>query len=80
MEVAGRRAGLPDDVVARALDPVRGVAARDVVGGPAPVEVRRMAAAMEAARLADAARIDGFRARLAGAAVEREAGLRDLAG
>jgi hypothetical protein len=56
------------------------VAARDVVGGPAPVEVRRMAAAMEAARLADAARIDGFRARLAGAAVEREAGLRDLAG
>jgi argininosuccinate lyase len=80
MEVAGRRAGLPDDVVARALDPVRGVAARDVIGGPAPVEVRRMAAAMEAARLADAARIDGFRARLAGAAVEREAGLRDLAG
>ena len=80
MEVAGRRAGLPDDVVARALDPVRGVAARDVVGGPAPVEVRRMAAAMEAARLADASRIDGFRARLAGAAVEREAGLRDLAG
>jgi argininosuccinate lyase len=79
MEVAGRKAGLPDDVVARALDPVRGVAARDIVGGPAPVEVRRMAAAMEVARLADAARLEGFRARLAGAAGEREAGLRGLA-
>ncbi|MBM3480850.1 MAG: hypothetical protein FJX69_16810 [Alphaproteobacteria bacterium] len=79
MEVAGRKAGLPDDVVARALDPVRGVAARDVLGGPAPVEVRRMAASMEAARLVDAARFDGFRDRLAGAAGERTAALRALA-
>ncbi|MFM8680167.1 MAG: argininosuccinate lyase [Alphaproteobacteria bacterium] len=79
MEVAGRAVGLPDDVVAWALDPVRGVAARDVVGGPAPAETRRMAGAMEASRRAEAARLASFEAGLAAAASERAAGLRVLA-
>jgi argininosuccinate lyase len=41
-EVAGRVSGLEASAVEAALDPVRAVAARNVTGGTAPHEVRRM--------------------------------------
>jgi argininosuccinate lyase len=41
-EVIGEPLGLDEETVKKALDPVENVRIRDVVGGPAPIEVRRM--------------------------------------
>lgn len=80
LEVAGRKAGLSAAIVAEALDPVRGVAARTITGGTAPGEVRRMAARMAARLAEDEARVAGWQARLAGARAGCETALRALAG
>jgi argininosuccinate lyase len=41
-ETIGKPLGLDEHTVKRALDPVENVRVRDIVGGPAPEEVRRM--------------------------------------
>jgi argininosuccinate lyase len=68
---AGRASGLTAAEVAEALDPVRSVASRQVTGGPAPAEVRRMAAAMTTVLAGDEAMAAGWRAKLAVAAAAR---------
>lgn len=68
---AGRASGLTATEVAEALDLVRSVASRQVTGGPAPAEVRRMAAVMTAVLEDDEAMAAGWRAKLAVAAAAR---------
>lgn len=41
-EVIGEPLGLDEETVKKALDPAENVRVRDITGGPAPVEVRRM--------------------------------------
>jgi argininosuccinate lyase len=79
MEVAGRKAGLDAETVAKALDPAQSVAARTIPGGTAPIEVRRMAGRMAARLAEDEARVAAWRATLAAAEAERGAALRALA-
>lgn len=79
-EVAGRPAGLSEAEVMQALDPTQSVAARNILGGPAPVEVRRMAARMSARLGDDQARVAGWRAAIASAAAARRKAVAALAG
>ena len=79
-EVAGRPAGLSEAEVMQALDPTQSVAARNVLGGPAPDEVRRMAQRMAARLAADEARMAGWRAGIARAADARRKAVEALAG
>ncbi|MDB5415713.1 MAG: argininosuccinate lyase [Rubritepida sp.] len=79
MEVAGRPGGLDADQIAQALDPVRGVTARTVTGGTAPVEVRRMADRMALRLAEDVARVAVWRTRLVTSAARRTDALRELA-
>ena len=80
MEVAGRKAGLSEQAIATALDPTAAVAARTIVGGTAPGEVRRMVARMTGQLDEDASRIAAWRTGLARAEAMRHAAVRALAG
>jgi argininosuccinate lyase len=80
MEVAGRKAGLVPATIATALDPARSVAARTIIGGTAPEQVRRMVDRMTAALGEDVKQLAGWRDGLAGAAADRHAGVRALVG
>ncbi|RVT97773.1 argininosuccinate lyase [Rhodovarius crocodyli] len=80
IEVAGHKAGLSAGQVAEALDPTRCVMTRTTLGGPAPAEVRRMAAAMHAALATEHAQVAGWRAHVAAAAETRSRAMRTLAG
>jgi argininosuccinate lyase len=79
-EVAGRGTGLDAEAVAEALDPVRSVASRSIPGGPAPEEVRRMAAAMLARLQQDEAQAAAWRGRISTSAAARQAAVGALAG
>ena len=78
-EVAGRPAGIAEDEVTAALDPVRSVASRTVPGGTAPGEVRRMVEVMRQAVAQDDVRVAGWRARLIEAAGRRRSATEALA-
>jgi argininosuccinate lyase len=77
-EETGRPAGLTAGEVAEALDPVRSVASRAIPGGPAPAEVRRMAAAMRARIARDEAQSAAWRGRIAAAAEARRSAVQAL--
>ena len=78
-QVAGRVAGLMEAEVMQALDPTQSVAARNVTGGPAPTEVRRMAKRMAARLAEDEARVAAWRDGIAKAAARRRKAVEALA-
>src|SRR5690606_39803909 len=78
-EHLGRRMGLDPQPVARCRDPVAGVAARAVPGGPAPERVAARAREQDGALQAARQRLAARRAALAQAAQSREQALEALA-
>jgi len=78
-EQLGRPMGLDPQTVARCLDPVAGVAARAVPGGPAPERVAARAREQDDALRAARQRLAARRAALAQAARSREQALEALA-
>jgi argininosuccinate lyase len=67
-EVLGKPLGLDAEMVRRALDPVENVRIRAIVGGPAPIEVRRMLEARKGILTQDRERLAKRKRRLAEAA------------
>lgn len=57
-EVIGEPLGLNTETVKKALDPIENVRIRDVIGGPAPTEVRRMIKARKEDLLQDRKRLE----------------------
>ncbi|MCX8161682.1 MAG: argininosuccinate lyase, partial [Candidatus Bathyarchaeota archaeon] len=64
IRVYGRPLGIPDEIVRSALDPIRVVEARCTIGGPSPMEVRRMISDRYR-RISEAYKVlEGFKLRL----------------
>jgi argininosuccinate lyase len=80
MEIMGRPLNLPEEVVAKALDPMANVRVRDLTGGPAPVEVRRMIAARWETLRADEERLAARKAKLDQAAATLQTRIDELLG
>jgi argininosuccinate lyase len=78
-EVVGRPLGMAAATVARCLDPTQAVTARRTVGGPAPQEVRRRAAALGTSLAAARARQGERQARLGAAEQRLQEAVRELA-
>jgi len=74
----GRRLGVDDDAVRRALDPVQAVARRVVTGGPAPAESRRMLEGRRKLQARLQCGLESRRERVAGGVDRLEAGVRDF--
>ena len=72
-EVIGEPLGLDAEVVRKALDPVENVRIRCIVGGPAPVEVRRMIEERRDALAGDRDHLEQRKRRLAKAAERLQA-------
>jgi len=79
-EVIGEPLGLDEDTVRRALDPVENVRIRDVIGGPAPGEVRRMIEARKGVIARDKEQLDRRKRSLAAAAGRLQVAAKTLVG
>jgi argininosuccinate lyase len=76
----GQPVGLTVEQIRTALDPVRFVAVRTLLGGPAPAESLRQAALFECALDRDEAAVAAIEARLAAAAARLEAAIDAIIG
>ena len=79
-EMAGRPVTLDADTVRRSLDPAAAVEGRKGIGGPAPVEVRRMIGEARKRLVDDRRRNDERRARVDAARANLKAEIAALAG
>jgi argininosuccinate lyase len=79
-EVIGEPLGLDKEMVKKALDPVENVRIRDVVGGPAPIEVRRMIEARKDVLARDKDRLQQRKRKLAEAAESLQSAVEAIVG
>jgi argininosuccinate lyase len=79
-EVIGEPLGLSEETVKRALDPAENVRIRDIVGGPAPVEVKRMIEARRDALAQDKHRLEQRKHKLAEAAEHLQSAVEVIVG
>jgi len=79
-EVIGEPLGLDDETVKKALDPVENVRIRDITGGPAPVEVRRMIEARKDVLARDRDRLGQRQRRLAEATERLQSAVEAIVG